>query len=240
MKKQWLVIVLVWVISGAAVRAEMRMWTDKKGNSIEAEFVKIFSGKVVLKLANGKQVKVPQSGLSKEDQEYLKSAIPPKIDIHVDIDKKGEQTSSDGYGYSSRRKQKIKGHVTLTKKNRDPSSRQFTAYLYVFAKELRDDEIWVLDTVKEAFSFENQKTFEFSGNQRSVNYTDYSDGADSGDQYEGYLVFIEDEKGSIIYMKGSSKLYESKISQIKNSKNNARFDDDMNPLSRKNKKKRNQ
>ncbi len=226
-------------VAGTTARAEMRMWTDKKGNSIEAEFVKIFSGKVILKLANGKQVKVPQSGLSKKDLEYLASAIPPKIDFEVDIDNDERQTSSDGYGYSSRRKQKIKGSVTLTKKNRDPSNRQFTAYLYVFAKELRDDEIWVLDTVKKAFSFESQKTVEFSGNQRSVNYTDYSDVDDYGDKYEGYFVFIEDEKGNIIYTKGSRSLYESKISQTKKSKNNDRFDDDMNPLNRRDNRNRN-
>lgn len=232
MKKLLTGILIVLIVGGTIAHAEMRMWTDKKGNSIEAEFVKLFSGKVVLKTKAGKQVKVPQSGLSQKDIDYLKNVIPPKIDIEVDLDNNSTQTSSDGYGYSSRRKQKIKGSVTLIKKNREPSNRKFTAYLYVFAKELRDDEIWVLDTVKKDFSFENQKKIEFSGSQRSVNYTDYSDGADYGDKYEGYLVFIEDDNGKIICTKASRSLYESKISQIKKSKSNARFDDDMNPLKR--------
>ena len=238
MKNRWIGILIIVAVGAGSALAEMRMWTDKKGNSIEAEFVKVFSGKVILKTADGKQIKVSQSGLSKKDLEYLKNAIPPKIDIKVDVDKENKQTDSDGYGYS-RRKQKIKGSVILTKKNREPSNRQFTAYLYVFAKELRDDEIWVLDTVKKDFSFENQKTVEFSGSQRSVNYTDYSDGSDYGDQYEGYIVFIEDKNGNIIYTKGSRSLYESKISEIKSSKNNDRFDDDMNPVNRRDKKKRN-
>ncbi len=231
MKKQWLVILIVWVIGGTTVHAEMRVWTDKKGNSIEAEFVKIFSGKVVLKTAEGKQIKVPQNGLSQKDLEYLKNVVPPKIDIEVNIKKENKQTSSDGYGYS-RRKEKIKGKVTLLKKNKAPSNRKFTAHLYVFAEDIRDDELWILDKAKHEFSFEHQKTVEFSGNQRSVSYSDSSYSNKYGDQYKGYLVFIEDDNGKIICIKGSPSNLEKNVGRIKKAKINDRFDDNLVPVNR--------
>ncbi len=222
MKKLWIGLLILLTVGGAVVRAETRMWTDKNGNTIEAEFVKIFSGKVVLKLPNGKQVKVPQSGLSQKDQDYLKSAIPPKIDIEVNIDRdKKTPVSWDGY---VRKSEKIQGKVTITKKNREPCNKSFTAYLYIFSKDLQDDEIEVLDKAKHEFTFKNQKKIEFSGGTSKIEYTDSYYGNDYGDEYEGYLVFIEDASGKIIYTKGSRKLYENKVSQIKKAKKGSTLD----------------
>ena len=231
MRRLLIGIMIVLAIGAMGTFAEMRTWTDKKGNSIEAEFVSIFSGKVVLKTANGKQKKIPQSGLSAKDQEYLKNAIPPTIKIDVFIDKENKQISSDGYGYS-RRKEKIKGRVTLTKKNRESSSRKFTAYLYIFGKDLHDDEIWILDKTQYEFSFEHQKEIEFSGKQSTVTYTNTTYSNDQGDRYDGYLVFIKDSGGNVVCIKGSRSKYEEKVTQIEKAKKNARFDSDLTPLKR--------
>ena len=247
MKKQWLVILIVWVIGGTAIHAEMRIWTDKKGNSIEAEFVKLFSGKVVLKTAAGKQIKVPQNGLSQKDLEYLKNAVPPKIDIEVNINTDSKNMNNKDYVSSINMKQeKIRGKVTITKKNRAPSCRKFVAYLYIFTKHQQSEEIKVVDTKTHAFSFEKHNTVKFEGSTISTHYYNKSYGSgysseydNYGEEYEGYLVFIEDETGNIICTKSSRSLYESNISQIKKSKKNDHFDDDMNPLNRKNDKKRN-
>ncbi len=231
MKRLLIGIMIVLAIGAMGTFAEMRTWTDKKGNSIEAEFVSIFSGKVVLKTASGKQVKVPQSGLSAKDQKYLENAIPPTIEIDVFIDKESKQISSDGYGYS-RRREKIKGRVTLTKKNRESSCRKFTAHLYVFGKDLYDDEIWILDKTQYEFSFEHQKKIEFSGNQSTVTYTDTSYSNDHGDKYDGYLVFIKDSGGNVVCIKGSRSKYEKKVTQIEQAKKKTRFDSDLNPVNR--------
>jgi len=210
-------ILIALAIGEVAARAEMRMWTDKKGNSIEAEFVKIIAGKVILKTPAGKQLKVPQSGLSSADQTYLANAVPPKIDIDVDIDRDRKKIS-ESLGYT-RTSEKIKGHVTLTKKNRDPCSRTFSAYLYIFDEGISDKEVRVLDKSKHKFSFEHQKKISFDGNQSKVEYTkydsDYYHSTNLGKKYAGYLVVVEDDKGKIICVKGSRPLYENKASQIR-------------------------
>lgn len=224
-------IMIVLAIGTLGTFAEMRTWTDKKGNSIKAEFVGVFSGKVVLKKASGKQVKVPQSGLSAKDQKYLENAVPPTIEIDVFIDRESKQISSNGYGYS-RRRENIKGRVILTKKNRESSSRKFTAYLYVFGKDLYRDEIWVIDETQHEFSFEHQKKIEFSGNQSSITHTDSSYSNKYGDKYDGYLVFIKDSGGNVVCVKGSRSKYEKKVTQIEKAKKRARFDFDLNPLNR--------
>ncbi len=239
MKKQWLVILIVWVIGGTAVHAEMRMWTDKKGNSIEAEFVKLFSGKVVLKTADGKQIKVPQNGLSNKDLEYLKNVVPPKLDIEVDINTDSKNIKNKHFVSSINMKQeKIRGKVTITKKNRDPSCRTFVAYLYVFTKHQQSEKIKVIDKKKHDFSFKTQNMVKFEGSTISTHYynngyywSDFSSNYDNyGEEYEGYLVFIEDDKGHIICTKGSCKLFENMVSKIKKSKKNDLFDEDMRPL----------
>ena len=226
MKNLIIGILIVLAIGEVAARAEMRMWTDKKGNSIEADFVNIVAGKVILKTPAGKQLKVPQSGLSNADQIYLANAIPPKIDIDVNIDNDRKKLS-ESLGYT-RTREKITGHVTLTKKNRDPCNRRFSAYLYIFEKDLREDEIRVLDKAKHEFSFEHQKKVSFDGNQSNVEYTkydsDYYYSTNLGKKYEGYLVVVEDDKGKIICVKGSRRLYENKANQIRKAKKGSLLD----------------
>lgn len=74
-------VAVVCALFCVSVQAEMRIWQDKKGNTIEAEFVTISAGKVVLRTSEGEQLKINPAGLSAADQAYLKRSIPPRIDI---------------------------------------------------------------------------------------------------------------------------------------------------------------
>ena len=255
MKKTWIGILVVLAVVAATARTEMRIWTDKKGNSIEAEFVNFFSDKVILKTAAGKQFKVPQNGLSQKDIAYLKNVVPPKIDIEVNIitDSKNIKVPkinidlgiySSSSSSTSMKQEKIRGKVTITKKNRDPSCRTFVAHLYIFTKHQSSEEIKIVDKTTREFSFKNQDIVKFEGSTISIHYYNdryrsppfISDYDNYGEVYEGYLVFIKDNEGNIICTKGSCKLFENKVSEIKESKNNDLFDDDMIPLRRRDKK----
>jgi len=206
-----------------AAWAEMRIWTDKKGNSIEAEFVNFFSSKVVLKTAAGKQFKVPISGLSAEDQKYLKNVVPPTIDIAVAMNRETKILSSSSD--SIRKAEKIKAQVTLTKKNSEPCGRKFTAYLYVFAKNNRENELVVLDAAEHGFSFEQENKIVFSGNPVETERTERSySRINEGQEYEGYLVVIEGDQGTVLYTKGSRSLYETHADQIRKAEKGTRFD----------------
>ncbi len=88
----------------SASHADVRKWTDTKGVSVEADFVKQDDSTVTVKLKNGKEVPIPKARLSAADLEFLKtqsgggttpgsgSATPPAKDVSFDkvkIDKRG-------------------------------------------------------------------------------------------------------------------------------------------------------
>lgn len=203
--------------------AEMRTWTDKKGNTVEAEFVKLVAGKVVLKTASGKQVKVPQSGLSETDQEYLKNAIPPELSIDVDVDV--DRKKSESYSYTSVR-EKVSGSVTIQKKNREASARKLTATLCLIAKDLDEDEFTVIATKEHTFSFERGNKVTFSGAKGEAQYSksdSYSGDGKNGKQYYGYLVVIEDDNGNIVITEASRNIFENQASDILKLKKNDTF-----------------
>ncbi|MDF7824967.1 SHD1 domain-containing protein [Pontiellaceae bacterium B12227] len=111
MMKKWVCLV-VSVLCLCRVQAEMRIWSDKKGNTIEAEFMSMMGSKVVLKTPQGKTIKVPAAGLSDADKKYLSENIPPKIKIEVDVDKDRETLSSYSseygtYGYERKARKRL-------------------------------------------------------------------------------------------------------------------------------------
>ena len=69
-----LIFIIILIVN--STYAEYRIWTDKKGHEIDAEFVCMSSGKVVLKRKNGGICKTSQGSLSDKDLCYLKSINP--------------------------------------------------------------------------------------------------------------------------------------------------------------------
>jgi hypothetical protein len=228
MKKRLIYILFVLACGTQILQAEMRLWTDKKGNTLEAEFVKLMPGKVVLKTPTGKLFKVPQSGLSADDQTYLKNAIPPQIEIKVAISRKNKPLSKNYDSYNTRKAETIKGTINLTKKNREPCMWEMTAYLYVFCKKLDTKEIRVMIKSKKDFSFKTEKTFSFVSGEALIKYEkrEYSN---SGEEYKGYVLIVVDSKDNVLCTKGSRQLYESKASEILSAEVGTLFDSNLKP-----------
>ena len=75
---------LLCALSAAALcsstAAESRKWTDSaSGRSMEAEFVSQTGAKVTVRLRDGKEIAIEKARLSKEDQEFLKTATPAPV-----------------------------------------------------------------------------------------------------------------------------------------------------------------
>lgn len=214
-----MIVLLIALVAGASsLRAEMRIWTDKKGNALEAELVKTFSDKVVLRTPRGKQLQVPTSGLCDEDQEYLKTAVPPKIKMEVSIVR--DTSTLESQSDFVKKHEKIGGHITLTKLNSDPSNKKFTAVLYLFAREIKGKGkgkvLLVLDKAEHEFSFEKQKKIKFSVNPSTTDYTRYSSSSrDEGHIYAGYLLCVEDVTGTLLFTKASDSVYVKNASKIR-------------------------
>ena len=69
---------LVLACAGAlAEDAEMRTWKSAAGSTLEASYQKYAYGRVYLKKADGSVVQIALTGLSAEDQAYVKSKAAP-------------------------------------------------------------------------------------------------------------------------------------------------------------------
>ena len=215
-----------------SAQAEMRVWTDKAGNTIEAEYVNTFSGKIMLLTPEGKQLKVPASGLSAADREYLATAIPPTIKIEVKVDKDRDTLASDSIGsYDYERKaETIKCIVSLRKTNVEKSTSELTAKIYVIGEEVAKSTRKVLNYKEMKFSFERGDPGEFKSDPVTVEYTKSNWAINRGYKYEGYLVVVEDEKGTVIESEASQSLYESNLDKIRRYGDNAVFDKDFDKM----------
>lgn len=219
--KYLLVLVGLLFISSIS-RAEMRIWTSVKGDTVEAEFVKKIGSKVILTRAGGQQIKVPMSGLSQADLAYIASVIPPEFKIDVDIDKDSKKLA-DYDGYVSKR-DSISGEVIIKKTNPEKCNRSFKAYLFVFAKDLKSDSKMVILKKEHTFDCKTSKQTSFTTDVASVQNRDYYYDGKRGMAYHGFLSFIEDSKGNIIKVDSNQKMYEDNISQIRGFNKGEGFD----------------
>ncbi|MEE9368343.1 MAG: SHD1 domain-containing protein [Pontiella sp.] len=228
MNKVLIVVIMVLGFVFAA-QAEMRIWTSVKGDTIEAEYIKLFAGKVILNTPEGKQLKVPISGLCNADKEWLANAVPPKIKISVDMDKDSDTLSSySGYSYDYQTKaETVKGTVKLDKTNQEPCNREFTARMYVIGKETTRDLREVISFAEHTFSFKTSKTTTFKTTPATVEYTKSSYSVNRGLKYEGYLVVVEDQKGGIVAFESSQSSYEKNVHKFKSVRKGTKFDRDF-------------
>lgn len=74
MKKTLTGLMITILALSSSVQAEYRSWTNDKGVSIDAEFVKTEGDNVTLRLRAGKVVTFPKATLSTADQNFLKTA----------------------------------------------------------------------------------------------------------------------------------------------------------------------
>ncbi len=70
------------ILALTAATADARTWTDTKGRTIEADFVKMDGDKVVVKRSNGKTVSIALNLLSQADKDFIEqqSKAAPSLD----------------------------------------------------------------------------------------------------------------------------------------------------------------
>ncbi|MDF7799372.1 SHD1 domain-containing protein [Pontiellaceae bacterium B1224] len=223
--KKYLVALCVLMGLTFSVSAEMRIWSDKKGNTIEAEYVSVIGSKVVLKTPEGKTLKVTMSGLSAADKKFLASSIPPTIKIDVDIDKDEEKMHDSGYSVS--KKETVSCQVELQKTSKEPCNREFTVHAYIFAESLRDNSKKIIIHKEQKLDFKNTAKVSFASGSASVqNYKGWSSTSNGkyGAEYHGYLVIVEDDRGNVIAVESNQTTYEKNIASIKGKDVGTRFD----------------
>ena len=222
MKRIW-VLFFVLVFATSAL-AEYRIWTNTSGYSLEARYVRMEDGKVVLKKRDGKELKIDPSSLCSEDQEYLKSKDssitiedtsastsvldqekPPRLDVNVAMK---TNTGEHGYDWVER---DVSCVIKIKKVSVQTYSRKLKAELYVIGKAKSHGWYVMLDKKTFHFDFTSTDSIELPGAVASTRYYQTYSG---GIEFEGYVAVIKDDQGNQLEIKASSNKFRDSLDRF--------------------------
>jgi hypothetical protein len=218
------------LFSAGLATAEMRNWADKKGNIIEAEHVATLDDKVVLRKADGSEIRVSLDTLSEKDRKYAILQKPPRIEIKV-----SPKTDRSNTGYNRNvqiQKETVEVEVNIRKSSSAPYEAPLHAELYVIGRPEQHDGYMILDKKVQRIQFttenDNQQTF----SSAPVVLKQLEAGKQAGVEYKGYLVVVLDRKGEIIDSKASKLDYAQNAEAIMAGSKGTKFDGDFNEFGR--------
>lgn len=216
---------LIWLLVAVTAGAEYRLWTDKNGNSVEAEYVRMSGSKVVLKTTAGKDLYVPASGLCDDDQEYLShvAAVPPKIVVKVAADMESDKDST---GYPEKHIEMLTLEVSVRKRNPEPCMERFNVELYILGREKKNNQLYsIIDIVKREVTFVQSDLVTFREKFTIKHESGYS--YSNGFAYEGYLFCVKNSEGEVVAMDANQNILERHLSMVLKSKKGNTYNDDF-------------
>ena len=188
-----------------------RIWTLADGRTLEAEFVNVFGGKVVLKNAKGKTRKVPLQQFSPEDIEYVELARPPAIDINFLNSLKTVSFTGGFYDFDFWHRYPEKwGNfgVQLKQTSTGEYNHGLDVEIFVVGQQREGGKYLLLDRQKFSFNPAKEDRRHEYHSPRKVELQDYPDYYGQwvhGDKYVGYVVTVTDERGEMIATAGPKK-----------------------------------
>lgn len=201
-----------------ATQADMRTWTDVRGNKIQAELVENMNGNLTLMMEDGKEVQVKISGLSSGDQKYVLVNTPPKIDIQVSqaTDRKNQGFSFENPHDSSYDRdvqvqtQATQYKITLKRSGTIPYNKPIYAEFYLIGFNKGERAYVLLDKTVTKVDFGKEGSNDrFVFNSDAVTVKNLQGGRDLGMSIYGHLVVLVDDQNRVFNSKGSrSKLVE--------------------------------
>ena len=212
------IIVLAYFFTAVTSLAAMRTWTSTNGQTIEAEYVRHSVGKIVLKRADGKEIAVPASYLSKEDQAYANKLVPPRLKL--DFSKRALTTAE----YYDDHRQQIRFTVKIEKTSRLPYDGKLKVELFVLGENLGSGgksmllrKVWT----DVELSNEPDDVLELTPEPIVVHYDDQGGSGwniEYGTKYDGYAFFVFDENGNMLGSRASSKNLERQLANLRSEK----------------------
>ena len=217
-------LVLVFGLAASGF-GEMRTWTSKTGQTLEAEYARNTMDTVWLKTPTGKQKKIPISAFSKADQDYIYSQTPPKIEISVDNNIKRRDRPGDIDDVF----QDLQCEYEIVKTSKWPYPGELTVYYFMVGWQLETKEYWVIETHQETFKLndKNGNKYYFKGELFELWFD--PDDPPRGKKFKGILVCVQTSDGELLEYKGRN-LTEKHLKYLMNASRNDRFDDDWKKL----------
>lgn len=189
---KWMLILLCSMVVFPAW-AEYRIWTFTNDTVMEAEFVCMTGGNVVIRERSGKELKFLPDSLVEEDRRYVESRIPPELNIDVSkiSDNLGTGGAVDWF----------RCQVSIRQIDTRPYSGELTVIMLVLGEDQRSGESVVSTRIQQTFNLKDftDKPFELMSDR--VKFQRSS--SKSGQIYSGYLVVVNDPHGQVIAVKSN-------------------------------------
>lgn len=184
-----------------AVSAEMRVWEDKSGKAVKAEFVRELFGSIELRRPDGSLHSIPLENLSAQDMTYLRTRIPPEIEVEVRTQKREKERNKNAtrseYEQFSDEINVITAKVEVRQKSSAVFNGTLRAEVYFIGKEVATDHLRLSGkgTSQVKFTEENKRKHTFEASTDFRIYEEYNRDTRGAD-YAGYLVVVLDALGN--------------------------------------------
>lgn len=214
--------------------AELRVWTDVNGKTIEAEHVRTLSDIVVLRQADKTEIRVSLDTLCERDRQYAVLQTPPRIDISVSAD--ADRSNTD---YGNRRmvqEETVSVQVKIRKSSPAPYEAPLTAELYLIGLPEQKEGYYILDKSTEHFSFSSENNYQHIMVSSDIKLKTMETGREKGVEYKGYLVAVIDKEGQVLQLKCSKLDYEKNSKAILAGEKGTSYDGEYKIIQRKQKK----
>lgn len=207
MKTTISLIVAATALTALTSLAESRIWTDTKGNAIEAEFVLLTGDKALLKQVDGKEIKVSLNTLSAEDRDFILRKSPPKLELDVNLD---VDRSNTGNGRRVQiQTESMSAKVIVKKTGTTAYEAPLYADIFLIGKREYSDEFIVMEHTASEFTFDGTGRGEHVYTSGNVSSRQRDGAGDGGMDFKGYLAVVRDQDGTVIAMKASKPEFEA-------------------------------
>jgi hypothetical protein len=214
----------------ACVGADFRPWTDEKGHTIEAEYIRTADNAVVLRKRDGTEIKVPLGTLCAEDRTYAMLQCPPKIEIRVndrfDRDTLGYLGGQAGFRHI--RKESVTADVSLRKTSFAIYDAELTVEMFLIGWMEQVNRYVIIQQVQSTFRFTDENKELFTCTYGPFDLQSMTGSIRSGAEYEGYLLVVRDTLNQIVATKASRLDFEKNAPAILKADKGAVFDEDFN------------
>lgn len=207
MKTKVSIIAATTLLTALSTFAESRIWTDTKGNSIEAEYILQTGDKVVLRLVEGNDVQVSLNTLSAEDQDYILRKTPPKLELDVNLD---VDRSNSGNGRRIQvQTESMSAKVIVKKTGTSAYDAPLFAEIFLIGKREYSDDYVVMEHAESEFKFATKGRDEYVYTSGNVSSRKRDGAGNGGMDFKGYLALVRDQEGQVIAMKASKPEFAS-------------------------------
>ncbi|MBN2684259.1 MAG: hypothetical protein JXR40_03175 [Pontiellaceae bacterium] len=206
--------------SAGGTKKEVRIWTTANGEeTIEGEYSSVSGDSVMIRLENNKNIKVPISLLSYDDQLYVEFKNPPKMKVEFRNSLDTETFGVDSWFDGSGNEQFSNDPILLTEaifgaeviqQGREPYNHDLFIEVFALTNQRYDpDKYHLIAHFKSpAFRLTEENDFRYKYISDDVNliieYDTRKDGSVPvpdlirGEEYSDMLVLVRDEHGDVV------------------------------------------